>query len=157
MNFFSHDFQQDLKNIIARKQHHYLDVEFELAAAERKEFGEFFSQFEKEDLRKAILLYVTVIKNRKAILEDVLREVKLLKLLCDSTDNKLMVFNSLDCLHKPNLDYFFEIPNYHCWFDKVMEEDEQHPDPAFAAHPNSESNLEMAKYIIEQYEIRHRH
>ena len=150
MNFFSHDFQQDLKNIIGRKEHHYLDKEFELAAAERKEFKNFFSQFSLKELRKAILLYVTVFKNKQAVLDDVLREVKLLKLLCDSTNNKLLVFNSLDCLHEPGLDYFFKVADCDSWLDKIIMDKQEHPDPAWPCHPNSESNLEVAKQILKE-------
>lgn len=157
MNFFSNDFQQDIINIIGNKQYHYIDVEFELAAAEKEEFSNFFNNFSKEDLRKATLLYVTVMRNKRAILDNVLREVKLLKVLCESLNNQLIVFNSLDCLKKPNLDYFIEIPGYNTWLDKITDENRCHPDPNFSFHPDSESNLEMTKYIIKQYEIRNRH
>ena len=155
MNFLSHDFQKDLKTIIGRKEHHYLDHEFDLAAAERKEFKNFFSKFSLTELRKAVLLYVTVFRNKRSVLEDVLREVKLLKLLCDSTNNKLLVFNSLDCLHEPDLDYFFKIADHDSWYDKIIIDKQEHPDPGFKSHPNSESNLEVAKQILKEYEIRY--
>ena len=148
MNFFSDDFESDIKNIIGRKEYQYIDHELNLAAAEKKEFKKFFSNFTSEELRKAVLLYITVFKNYQAVLDDVLREVKLLKLLCDSTNNKLLVFNSLDCLHEPGLDYFFKVAGCHSWLDKILMDKQEHPDPVFKGHPNSESNLRVAKQIL---------
>ena len=150
-NFWDNSLLKGLEMVINYNNTKYLEYEFKFALIKNPNFKKYFSTYTKQELIKAIMFYLTIIKNKKAEVNKIKRELILLESYCEKFNNKLFYFNSLECL--PNLDKenYIKIGDQTCWYDYI--EKQNMKDDIFTNHPNSQSNKQVANLIKNSFEI----
>ena len=146
INFWSNNFKSMLNEVLTNIKSKYVDNEIELI--DNKGWDSTF-------LKKFIIFYLAAFKNEKIEREKIEREIILFEHYCKANNNILITFNSLDGASESfKSQSYIKIQNYNNWSDIVETKNLHHSDPDFSAHPNSESNLQVAKLILKEYEIR---
>ena len=149
VNFWANDFESILDEVFTNAKSKYVDNEIKLI--DNKEWDSSF-------LKKFIKFYLAALKNEKIEREKIKREIILFEHYCKANNNILITFNSLDGAPESfKSQSYIKIQNYNSWIDIIETNNLHHSDPNFSGHPNSKSNLQVAKLILKEYEIRNRH
>lgn len=159
INFWGNDFKEIIKHTLDNTEAQYLNEEIKVIKDQDYGTGiNFIKEWDEAFLKKFIVFYLSGFMNESVEKQKLEREVELLDCFCRENNNILVSFNSLDGVSsRYTHPSFFRIKEYHNWLDLINESQDFHSDPGFIGHPSTQSNLEIAKLILNHYEIRNRH
>jgi len=155
MNFWLNEGLETMLSEIRQGQsEQYLDEEINRMRSQGHHKN-MFNFFSTRELKKFTIFYLENLRSEELRLMHNFRELKLLNSYLREKNNTLIAFNSLHGTYNNIEEEFFIKPFLEKdWYSHIMDKREH---PLYPGHPDSDSNLEMAKLLIEEYEIRNRH